>query len=361
MPEFEQALQVPGRPAETLLLLSMASFKELGWTLEFAVGHRLVGYTKKTWNRHHDHIIIDAEDGLLQVKSQLPQSASWDLLKKNQKNVRRFGEAFSRVQAAGTDPEALRAEWTELLQKTEEAVDQEMREQAEVDSVMNLSSGSRLLTYLIIGLNFLVFGLMAVKGVSLFDPTVEDLYVWGGNYKPATLNGQAWRLLSSVFVHSGLIHLLFNMYALYIVGAFLEPMVGKWRFAAAYLSTGLIASLASIWWFGDRVVSVGASGAVFGLFGVFLALLFTRLIPAKMRNSLLQSIGIFLVFNLAYGAAKPGIDNAAHIGGLLSGLLIGTVYYFSFRSARVRPALAALVPIVLAAVLTVLYVNGVFQ
>ncbi len=358
MPEFEQELPVPGLPAESLLLLSMAAFRELGWTAEFAVGQRLVGYTKKTWNRHHDHIIIDAEEGSLQVKSQLPRSASWDLLKKNRKNVHRFTEAFNQVRGASPDLTALRPEWTELLRKTEEAVDQEMREHAEVDSVMKLSTGTHTLTYLIVGINLLVFLLMAFKGINLFEPSLEDLYVWGANFRPATLGGQGWRLLTSIFVHSGLVHLLFNMYALYMVGVFLEPMLGKLRYGIAYLCTGVVASIDSIWWHGNTVLSVGASGAIFGIYGVFLTLLFTKLVPAKMRSSLLQSIGIFVVFNLAYGAAKPGIDNAAHIGGLLSGLVIGLGYYLNFRSERVRPVWIALAVLMLTALFTFLYLQG---
>jgi uncharacterized membrane protein YqgA involved in biofilm formation len=84
--------------------------------------------------------------------------------------------------------------------------------------------------------------------------------------------------------------------------------------------------LASLWWHSEGVNSAGASGAIFGLYGVFLALLFTNLIPKQTRSSLLQSIGVFVVFNLIYGTTA-GVDNAAHIGGLVSGLIIGFVFY----------------------------------
>src|SRR5690606_1205960 len=79
------------------------------------------------------------------------------------------------------------------------------------------------------------------------------------------------------------------------------------------------------------VVSAGASGAIFGLYGVFLALLTTKMIPAQIRNALLQSIGVFVVYNLVYGM-KSGVDNAAHIGGLVSGLVIGYLFYFSGKN-----------------------------
>jgi len=111
-----------------------------------------------------------------------------------------------------------------------------------------------------------------------------------------------------------------------MAGVYLEPMLGKTKYVIAYLATGVFASLASLWWHSEPVNSAGASGAIFGLYGIFLALLFTNLIPKQMRSSLLQSIGVFVVFNLVYGV-KSGIDNAAHIGGLLSGLVIGFIFF----------------------------------
>jgi hypothetical protein len=129
-----------------------------------------------------------------------------------------------------------------------------------------------------------------------------------------------------MFIHFGIIHLVMNSYALYMAGVYLEPMLGKTQYMIAYLTTGVFASLASLWWHSEGVNSAGASGAIFGLYGVFLALLFTNLIPKQMRTSLLQSIGVFVVFNLVYGT-KSGVDNAAHIGGLVSGLIIGFIFY----------------------------------
>jgi rhomboid protease GluP len=190
------------------------------------------------------------------------------------------------------------------------------------------------------GLNILLFIVMIIGGVHLLEPTVGDIAAWGGNYKPYTLGGQWWRLITSTFIHVGILHLLLNMYALYQAGIYLEPMLGKARFTVAYLCTGVLASVCSIWWQGDESVSAGASGAIFGLYGVFLALLSTRLIPKALRNALLQSIGIFVVYNLLYGARSEAVDNAAHIGGLISGLVIGYIYYFSFKKASFRPALA---------------------
>ncbi len=136
------------------------------------------------------------------------------------------------------------------------------------------------------------------------------------------------------------------MYALFSIAAYLESMLGKIRYITAYVCTGVLASLVSLWWHTEPANSAGASGAVFGMYGVFLALLTTNLIPKKVRQPLLQSIVVFVLYNLVYGL-KGGIDNAAHIGGLLSGILIGYLFAVSIKiekrgqkAAWISPAIA---------------------
>jgi rhomboid protease GluP len=119
------------------------------------------------------------------------------------------------------------------------------------------------------------------------------------------------------------------MYALLMVGLQLEPLLGSTRVIALYVITGIFASVASLWWH-DNTVSAGASGAIFGLYGVFLALLTTDLLHKEVRQQLLSSIGVFVVYNLIYGL-KGGVDNAAHIGGLLSGVVMGFALYPALR------------------------------
>jgi len=148
------------------------------------------------------------------------------------------------------------------------------------------------------------------------------------------LEGEWWRLFANFFLHFGIIHLAFNMYALLYIGMLLEPRLGAQRLAAAYILTGLVASMTSLYWH-PLTISAGASGAIFGLYGVFLALLSTSLIEQSARKALLTSIGIFVVYNLINGT-KGGIDNAAHLGGLISGLLIGFAYYPSLLKSEIK-------------------------
>ena len=184
-------------------------------------------------------------------------------------------------------------------------------------------------TPIIIYLNVLVFLAMVVAGLGFMNFSAGDLLSWGGNYGPDIADGQWWRLLTAMFVHAGFMHLLLNMYGLLFVGLFLEPVLGKWRFAIYYLVTGLLAGIASLW-IHPNLVGVGASGAIFGMYGVFLACLLTGVFPPGMKKAFLLSTLIFVGANLVMGLSG-NTDNAAHIGGLVAGFLIGIFF------SRTRP------------------------
>lgn len=178
----------------------------------------------------------------------------------------------------------------------------------------------------LIGLNVAVFALMALLGVPLFNPTAEQLFIWGANYGPATLNGQWWRLLSSTFIHGGIIHLALNMQCLWQLGKLTERLYGNWAFLLLYILSGLGGSAASLLW-NPVTLSVGASGAIFGVAGGLVAFLYLGKLPLSRAatRSILSSTLVFVGFNLLYGAASTGIDNAAHIGGLVTGALVGAL------------------------------------
>lgn len=178
-------------------------------------------------------------------------------------------------------------------------------------------------TPIIINLNLLIYMAMVISGLGLVSFKGSDLLNWGANFRPLTTDGQWWRLLTSTFLHGGLMHILANMYGLIFVGIFLEPLLGAKKYAFVYLLTGILASVASIWWY-DATVSVGASGAIFGLYGFFLASLLLKVFPPDFGKAFLASTLVFVVFNLLMGFTG-GIDNAAHIGGLLSGFILGLI------------------------------------
>lgn len=186
-----------------------------------------------------------------------------------------------------------------------------------------LISKTYLVTPLLLYINVLVYLAMVVSGVSPLSPTARTLFYWGGNLRPAFVAGEWWRLVSYMFLHAGFLHILMNGIALLYIGMYLEPLIGKLRFASAYILTGICAGLLSIWVHSNSV-GVGASGAIFGMYGVFLSLLVTKYIKKSLRRTMLRSILFFVLLNLLYGM-QGNTDNAAHIGGLLSGIAIGYV------------------------------------
>lgn len=179
-------------------------------------------------------------------------------------------------------------------------------------------------TPLLLTLNGLVFLLMiTVGGVSATDPTGHELVRWGSNVSSLTLPGQPWRLVTSLFVHAGTSHLLINMLSLWLLGLLVEPRIGPRRLLLSYLACGVGGALASLWYHTQGINSVGASGAIFGLYGVQLVLLLGRVLPLNKsdRRAMLALVTYLVLSNLLSGLSGP-IDNAAHFGGLLTGLLL---------------------------------------
>jgi rhomboid protease GluP len=195
-------------------------------------------------------------------------------------------------------------------------------------------SSSMAVTQAIFGINVAVFAAMCLAGVSMLDnPSGQDLVHWGANFGPLTVSGQWWRLLTCVFVHGGLLHIGFNMWCLWSLGRLAESVYGHWTFAAVYLICGLGASLASLIW-NPVILSVGASGAIFGLAGALIASFYLGefSLPRAAMSGMLRSVVAFVGYNLFFGAVISHVDNAAHIGGLLMGLLLGALI------AKVAPA-----------------------
>lgn len=188
---------------------------------------------------------------------------------------------------------------------------------------------------LLIDINLYFFIRTAAYCATIFEPDASKLLECGADYGPLTLSGEWWRLLTCNFLHIGILHLLVNMYALLYIGLFLEPLTGRWRIFATYLLTGLCSATAGLV-IHPETISAGASGAVFGLYGVFLVYLLSHRIEREQRRALLISIGIFILYNLMNGFTHQGIDNAAHIGGLASGCLLGAFYLMADRSAKSR-------------------------
>jgi rhomboid protease GluP len=183
------------------------------------------------------------------------------------------------------------------------------------------------LTPLLMVVNLLVFGAMLLSGAGLWHSQNGIQLAWGANFGPATQDGEWWRLGSAMFLHFGLLHLALNMWALWDVGQWVERMFGHVRFGVIYIVAGLAGNLLSLVIHAGQAVSGGASGAIFGLYGALLSYLWlerSRMQQGEFRWLFWGASG-FSLATIVFGLLIPGIDNAAHVGGFVSGLLAGVL------------------------------------
>jgi rhomboid protease GluP len=180
-------------------------------------------------------------------------------------------------------------------------------------------------TVVILGINVGVFA-----GMMLLTPTDvlprENLIRWGASYGPLIFQGQWWRLFTPMFIHAGIFHLLVNMWCLWNLGRLAEWQLGRMPFVLVYLASGVGGVLGSLLWH-PNIVSAGASGAIFGLAGALISAdrLGAIAMPGQELKRYMGSLVPFVFYNLFLGAAISFIDNAAHIGGLVTGLAFGAI------------------------------------
>jgi len=179
-------------------------------------------------------------------------------------------------------------------------------------------------TYIFLGINILIFLLMSLAGGSMNEPT---LLGFGAKQNSAIDNGQWWRFITPIFIHIGLIHLFFNSYALWMVGPQVEKLYGPARFVLLYVGTG-VAGVAASYFYNPGVPSAGASGAIFGLFGVLLVfgLRYRNSIPPFFKRAVGTGVLPVIIINLIIGfTMSQFIDNSAHLGGLLAGAALAAM------------------------------------
>lgn len=191
-------------------------------------------------------------------------------------------------------------------------------------------------TLALIAANLLIFALMLWHGAGFWHTRNDIQLAWGANFGPATKDGEWWRLGSALFLHFGVFHLAINMLSLWDGGRLVERMYGPARFVLIYVCAGLSGNLLSLVAQGDRAVSGGASGAIFGVYGALMVFIWherTQLAPREFKWLFWGAL-VFSVITIVLGLQIDGIDNAAHIGGLLGGILAGAVLLRPLEPSR---------------------------
>lgn len=333
-PKHEQSIELDNLSKEEFIVIAQEVIKQLEWKLSNICETGFIAYTKFSMSSYGEEFKVNINENTATIKSECTGSQMFDW-GKNKDNVENFISGFNDIKNAFTKEE-LEEKYKELSTNFYPA-EENILNTAPLSTKQKITNFFSLfipsegytITPIIVNLNILVFTVMVISGVGFFIPDNQDLLDWGANFRPSTLDGQWWRLFTCCFLHIGVFHLLMNMYALVSIGVLLEPLMGKSRFLFAYIAAGIVASLTSLAW-NDLIISAGASGAIFGMYGVFLALLTTNHIEKGARDAMRTSTLIFVGYNLLNGL-KPGIDNAAHIGGLLSGMAIGYAFLPSLK------------------------------
>ncbi|NTV97244.1 MAG: rhomboid family intramembrane serine protease, partial [Thiobacillus sp.] len=203
----------------------------------------------------------------------------------------------------------------------------ELRQRQELQDRLKAMTPHTWATYALIAANLAVWLAMLSQGGGFLDVPADKLLLWGGNAASEVQRGEWWRLLTATFLHGGFVHVAMNMLGLLGAGILVERIYGKRLFLLVYFGSGLLGSALSLHFSAQEVVSVGASGAVFGVTGALLVAVWQHRdkLPKTFSKEMLSGIGFFVVYSLMQGFGKAGIDNAAHVGGLLGGCLIAYV------------------------------------
>ncbi|MCY6959340.1 rhomboid family intramembrane serine protease [Clostridium brassicae] len=179
------------------------------------------------------------------------------------------------------------------------------------------------ITNLLIGINIVLYIITAVLSKNIFDSDIRVLVFLGAKVNELISQGEYYRLFTAMFLHGGLMHLVLNMYALYALGPLVEKVYGKIKYLIIYFIAGMISSVFSYLF--SSGVSIGASGAIFGLLGA--SLIFGVKMRDKVGKGMVRNIIYVIGINVFIGVAMPNIDNFGHMGGLIGGIIISFILW----------------------------------
>jgi len=320
--EYEKRVNAEGLSNWEVFSIAEQACKDLDWEYLVVDEKTFTATTPTHWTLAEEIITLVVDGEEIIFKS---QSESLDLYEagRNKKNIEdHLLPAFNKIKK-------------ELQFQTL----QEHANAIKTETLRQLKTGNRVtaekttygvsdheITFALIVINIVVFGIMAARGVNIHFPSPVDITKWGGNVKFNVDGGEWWRLITNIFIHIGIVPLIVNLFGLYFIGLIVESILGKLKFLVAFLGTGVMASLVSILWVPEGVTA-GSSGAVFGLFGVFAAFLTTRYVNKRLPVAIWVGNGLYLVYTFIYGIHDV-IDYSTIIGGFGAGLFIGYLFYF---------------------------------
>lgn len=339
---------------EKYLAIVFSAFENLNWKVSYIDEKGLIAYTPISWESYSEQVTVEIKNNQAYLKSECVgyqgfltdygknekniellineiEYAAFHFKADEEGNISKFKENF--YQHPGINPN-----YTPLGAKDK---------LTHLGSIFVPKKNYQVVPWLII-INCVVYVLQIITLLALTvafslrhrnqitRDAAEDVVkmIYGGIERNLVLNGQYWRLITTCFSHANFVHLFFNMLALAYIGSIIEGRVGKWNFLGLYIITGVCASLASI---GYRYegMGVGASGAIMGLFGIFIAYLCTSFFDKKARTAFLISTCIVVALSLY--PSEDRVDYAAHFGGFISGFILGLFSFWAYTKNE-KPA-----------------------
>jgi len=335
-PKIEKYIPLADFPADKYLIIARQAIENLGWSLSHISESGLIAYTPISFQSYSEEVSIRIHGNFSVVKSECVGIQMWfNDYGKNDLNLEKFFHEFEYVQYH------LQNIWDESLATFHALIATQddtyfdkapLTAKNKIKNILYLFFPQKgyLVTPVLVILNVLYYGftLLFVAAVlklraqnSLIPEVITNAYLnIGANNRELVLEGQYWRLITHQFVHLGLSHLFFNMYALVYIGLMVEHKLGSAKFLITYLLSGICGGLVSLI-FHKYGFMAGASGAIMGVFGAFMALILSKAFEKNANKSLLISTILVTAIMLLNGI-NGKVDNSAHIGGLISGFVI---------------------------------------
>ncbi|MES2417331.1 MAG: rhomboid family intramembrane serine protease [Bacteroidota bacterium] len=356
-PKVEKFIPLGDFPIDRYLIIARQAIENLGWNLSHISERGIIAYSPISLQSYSEEISIRIESNFAIVKSECVGIQMWfNDYGKNALNLEKFFHEFEYVEFH------LKDSWEESLAKFHDFVatqDQDYFEKAPLTAKNKIKNifylfyprQKYLVTPILILINSLyyiaytIFTGLLIKYLIATKHSflgIENMgYYVGANNRELVLNGQYWRLITYQFVHGSIFHLFFNMYALAYIGLMVEHKLGAKRYLGIYLISGICGGLVSLIYHQTGYM-LGASGAIMGLFGAFLALLLSKAFERNATKALLIST-VFVVAIMLLNGLKQRVDNAAHLGGLISGFIACYILYNKkLFSAKIRVLIVAI-------------------
>lgn len=343
-PKYKQQITTADLNYAVAYISAVEAANKLGWKIGSYTENGFYANTRLSVRSWGERVIITINYNEIIVTSACDNFQITDS-GKNKSNITKFTELFNSAVSDMNESEAehkfinlknqFRNDGIEIINRENTAREKKIRLIPESPWSAIIPKRDYYVTPLLVSLNCFIFLIMTLSGAGFIDLSSEALINWGGNFPPNTLSGDWWRLFTACFLHSGFIHLIMNMFILLYIGIMLESFLGSVRFLFAYILSGVVASIISVVWNSDLAVAIGASGAIFGMYGFFIAMLLFKYINTKDRKGLLISVLIFAGYGLIGGVVEKGVDNAAHFGGLMGGFVLGCINYIT-KSKRIK-------------------------